>query len=414
MTSRTIPDVGTDSFTYDLAGKLMQVGGPAGTLTHSYDAAGRLTGVTDTSTRSVGYSYDAASHRTRLIYPDGSYVQYYYDQLGRLTSVSYDSNADDQDPAAEQVAAYTYDDHSRRTGITRANNAATSYTYTLTDQLNTLGHTFTGGVSATLGYGYDDSGLRNSLTANDQRFAPLFMGTGTADYAPNNLNQYATAGGVTQNYDGNGNLRFDGQSTYTNDAVNRMTGAQTAEHTATYVFDSFDRRISKTVDGSTAAYLFDGDHIVAEYESGALARKFVYGPGIDEPLMMIIGENRYFYHANEQGSVLALSNASGALAETYLYSPYGELGFEAALGNPYLYTGRRYDPETGLYYYRARMYSATMRRFLQPDPIGYAGGMNMYAYVGNNPVMYVDPYGLDPEMTIRHSAGIIVNNIIRK
>ena len=142
--------------------------------------------MTDPSTRSVGYRYDAASHRTRLTYPDGSYVQYYYDQLGRLTSVSYDSNADDQDPAAEQVASYTYDAHSRRTGISRANNAATAYTYTPTDQLSTLGHTFAGGVTATLGYGYDDSGLRNSLTANDQRFAPLLIGTGTADYAPNN------------------------------------------------------------------------------------------------------------------------------------------------------------------------------------------------------------------------------------
>ena len=131
--------------------------------------------MTDTSTPSVGYSYDAAFHRTRLTYPDGSYVQYYYDELGRLTSVPYDSNADDQDPAAEQVASYTYDTHSRRTGISRANNAATTYTYTLTDQLNTLGHTFTGNVTATLGYGYDDSGLRTSLTANDQRFAPLFI-----------------------------------------------------------------------------------------------------------------------------------------------------------------------------------------------------------------------------------------------
>ena len=135
-------------------------------------------------------------------------------------------------------------------------------------------------------------------------------------------------------------------------------------------------------------------HIVAKYESGTLARKLVYGPEIDEPLMMFVGENRYFYHANELGSVLALSNASGALAETYLYSPYGELGFGGALGNPYLYTGRRHDPETGLYYYRPRMYSATQRRFLQPDPIGYAGGLKMCAYVGNNPVMFMDPWGL--------------------
>ena len=107
--------------------------------------------------------------------------------------------------------------------------------------------------------------------------------------------------------------------------------------------------------------------------------------------------------------MIALSNASGALAETYLYSPYGELGFEGALGNPYLYTGRRYDPETGLYYYRARMYSAAQRRFLQPDPIGYAGGMNMYAYVGNNPVMFADPWGLDGKPDI--STGQLENLI---
>ena len=163
------------------------------------------------------------------------------------------------------------------------------------------------------------------------------------------------------------------------------------------------------MDANSTTYLFDGDHIVAEYETGALSRKFVHGPGIDEPLMLIAGENRYFYHANEQGSVLALSNAPGALAETYLYSPYGELGFEGAFGNPYLYTGRRYDPETGLYYYRARMSSAAQRRFLQPDPIGYAGGMNMYAYVGNNPVMYVDPWGLaDINLHIPNSANYIV------
>ena len=176
-----------------------------------------------------------------------------------------------------------------------------------------------------------------------------------------------------------------------------MTGAQTSEHTATYIFDSFDRRISKTVDGSTAAHLFDDDHIVAEYESGALARKFVYGPGIDEPLMMIAGENRYFLprqRARLRPGPIECLRRSGRMPISIHHTATWPLKARSAI--PTYYTGRRYDPETGLYYYRARMYSATQRRFLQPDPIGYMGGMNLYAYVGNNPFNWIDPFGLAP------------------
>ena len=111
---------------------------------------------------------------------------------------------------------------------------------------------------------------------------------------------------------------------------------------------------------------------------------------------------RYFYHFDGQGNVIALSNSSGNVVEEYEYDVYGLVSVQSLgqtwdrsqYGNPYLFTGRRWDGDTGLYYYRARMYSPDLGRFLQPDPLGYFDGMNVYAYCGNNPVNWIDPWGL--------------------
>jgi len=132
-----------------------------------------------------------------------------------------------------------------------------------------------------------------------------------------------------------------------------------------------------------------------EYDgSGQMIRRYAYGPGIDEPICMKTGAATYFYHFNALGSVIALSNASGDLTETYAYSPYGKVNQASSVGNPYRFTGRRYDPETGSYYYRARYYDPEIGRFLQVDPIGYVGGINLYGYVSNNSVNLTDPLGL--------------------
>ncbi|MBN1186228.1 MAG: RHS repeat-associated core domain-containing protein [Bacteroidales bacterium] len=178
-----------------------------------------------------------------------------------------------------------------------------------------------------------------------------------------------------------------------------------------------DRRISKTTAAGTTEYVYDGPQVIAEYEDGVLARKFIYGPGIDEPIAMIAVdggmETWYFYHYDGLGSVIALSNSSGTIVEAYAYDVFGTPTISVGagsdgiwrtgddttdtisnIGNPYLFTGRRWDADTGLYYYRARMYSPALGRFLQPDPIGYADGMNLYAYCGNNPLNFIDPLGL--------------------
>jgi len=115
----------------------------------------------------------------------------------------------------------------------------------------------------------------------------------------------------------------------------------------------------------------------------------------------------YYYHLNALGSSIALSDAAGNVQERYSYEPFGKptiynaanvVVASSSFNNPYLFTGREYDPESGLYYYRARHYSPNLGRFIQQDPIGQYGDINnhgnAYTYVGNNVVNVSDPLGL--------------------
>jgi len=167
----------------------------------------------------------------------------------------------------------------------------------------------------------------------------------------------------------------------------------------TYKHDPGGRRIKKTVDGYKTTYCHDGGHEIAEYDgNGNILRKYVYGPGVDQPICMIeVADSNTvsYYHFDGLRSVVALSNSSGTTIQTYEYTVYGEVAAEDPNHpNPYLFTGRRFDRETGLYYYRARYYNPYIGRFLQTDPVGYSAGINLYSYCGNNPLGRVDPLGL--------------------
>ena len=141
---------------------------------------------------------------------------------------------------------------------------------------------------------------------------------------------------------------------------------------------------------------------------------------MDNPVAMInvsgVSETWYYYYADALGSIRLLAHESGAIAESYAYDVYGRprimtaAGTDgnwltedtatqdaSAVGNPYLFTARRWDAATALYHYRHRDYAPALGRFLQPDPLGYVDGMNLYAYCGNNPVNWIDPWGLCKE-----------------
>jgi len=165
------------------------------------------------------------------------------------------------------------------------------------------------------------------------------------------------------------------------------------------------RRTHKSGTGVTEAYsLNDGDDEIVEYDSGNHPTAlYVPGPAIDEPIAMVTkdGSGNFtvhkYFHTNHQGSVIAMSDDSGALSEgPYTYDPYGNCfsgGSACSGGVPYRFTGRRFDPETGLYYYRARYYWPQGGRFLQTDPVGYTADLNLYTYVGNDPLNFNDPAG---------------------
>jgi RHS repeat-associated protein len=389
LARKILPGSNTIQYGYDLAGRLKDVTGQDSTIHQDFDTAGRLISVTYPDGKSVGYAYDAAGNRTRLTYPDNYYVTYTYDALNRLTGVF--------EKGSTPLAQYAYDPLSRRTNLTYANATSASYSYEIDGDLSALSHQFSGS-SATFTYAHNKIGNRTGQIVNDDRY--LFKPATSMDvaYVSNSLNQYTSVAGVSFGYDGNGNLTSDGVNSYTYDVENRLTAALTPTQSATYAYDPFGRRIEKTVVGVTTKYLHDGDQVIMEYGgSGQLLRRYVYGPGIDEPICMKTASSAYYYHFDALGSVIALTGSNGQRVETYAYSPYGKVNQPSSLGNPYLYTGRRYDYETGLYYYRARFYNLELGRFLQVDPIGYRG-INLYSYVHNSPVNYIDPLGLQAEL----------------
>jgi len=263
---------------------------------------------------------------------------------------------------------YTYDNVGNRlSAISSQQSAASNFAYTY-DPLSQL-DTVTEPTQGNWNYDYDAVGNRTQVIDP----------TGTTSYSPNNLNQYATVGSTTYQYDPNGNLTNDGTWTHTYDSENRLVSSSAVGSSGTYTYDAFGRRISKTVNGQTTKFTWDGDQLLEELDgAGNQTAEYVYGPGIDEPLRMERGTTKTYYHPDGLGSVSQLTDKTGKVVEQYTYDAYGKPTItdatgtpltQSAYGNRYLFTGREYDQETGLYFYRARYYNPSIGRFLSRDPL---------------------------------------------
>lgn len=204
-------------------------------------------------------------------------------------------------------------------------------------------------------------------------------------------------------YDSNGNtltkVVSSNTTTYAWDYENRLTSVTLpgTGGTVTFKYDPFGRRIEKISPTATSIFAYDGDNLVETVNSsGGLVARYTQGEDIDEPLAMLRGSTTSFYDADGLGSITSLSNAAGALVQTYTYDSFGNTtNSSGSLTNFFQYTGREYDTETNLYFYRARYYDSSSGRFLAEDPLDFDGdGTNFYDYALNNPNVFVDPFGL--------------------
>jgi RHS repeat-associated protein len=218
-------------------------------------------------------------------------------------------------------------------------------------------------------------------------------------------------------HDKNGNRREDGKRIYEYDDENRLIRVTRKVDgvVSEYRYDALARRVVKVVDvlGTPVVtrYAYDDARVIEEQDAlGNTLATYVYGNYIDEVLNMQRGGADFYYHQNALWSVAAVSDASGDVVERYAYTDYGcptvtdgaggavapnAWGTaHSAVGNPYMFTGRRWDEESGLYYYRARYYDCEAGRFVSVDALGYADGLNRLQYCLGNPVRYSDPSGL--------------------
>jgi RHS repeat-associated protein len=220
---------------------------------------------------------------------------------------------------------------------------------------------------------------------------------------------------VDDTYDANGNTLSDpfGKSN-TWDFENRLTQAVvpgTNGGTTTFKYDPFGRRIHKSGPLETTNYLYDGPNAVEDVDqAGNVLAKYTQELRIDQPMAQLSGSTIGYYHADGMGSVTSLSNSTGAVVETYSYDSFGsQLNSTGTIANPFRYTGREFDSETGIYYYRARFYDPSTGRFASEDPAEFLGGMNFYPYVGNHASNLVDPSGLQAGIPGGIPVNVIVN-----
>ncbi|WOB50889.1 hypothetical protein NYR97_05735 [Xanthomonas hydrangeae] len=392
------------TYVYDTLGRSTTTTFPSmgGTLTASYDAGNRMVALADSLSGTLGwsydnfdqvaaanspqgtitYGYDAAGRRTRMQAATQAEVVYGYDNADRLTGITH---------GAEKVS-FAYDTANRLTTQTLPNQVQTVYTYNNADQVTGMAWGKAGQPAlGSLGYGYNTVG---QLVAQTGTHAPQSLPAASSSNSFDDNNRQTAANNVALSYDESGNLLSDGSRTYVWDDRDRLSQIQQGGATiASFSYDALGRRTAKTEGGTSMQYLYDGLDTVQETQ-GSTVNPILTGLGLDQRYARNDTGGRTYFLTDQLGSTRLLTNAAGNAVQRYEYDPYGTTAqSSAAYTNPYQYTGREKDA-SGLYYYRARYYRPQWGRFISEDPIGLAGGINYHAYVGGNPVIFSDPFGL--------------------
>jgi RHS repeat-associated protein len=378
---------GTVSLTRDASGRVLTINEGGMTLTRVYDASGHLTSYTDGAGNVVGYQYDALGRLTQLAYPGGRQVTYAYNAAGRLSTVT---------DWASRVTSYSYDADGRPTQLLRPNGTKQVRTYDAAGQLTQLIDYSPSGSTAIYSatYGFDLAGQLTSAILSPATSGATANVTQTVDQDDRLLTQNGSS--VTIDPDGNLLSIASGviPATYAYDARNRLTAAGGL----TYGYNSENRRVSVTDSTGTTQFAINPnavlDQVLVKTAPNGTQTYYVYGLGL---LYEDTGGAARFYHFDRRGDTIALTDITGSVSGTIAYGAYGEiLSQTGQISTPFLFNGLWgiQTDSNGLYFHRARYYHPALRRWLSGDPIGEAGGLNLYGYVANDPIIFIDPTGL--------------------
>ena len=359
--------------------------------TFTYDAMGRFEKifVTGAGTASFQYKYDAASNEVERDNIANSVNQFYTrDALNRMSERDVKLNT-----TVLSSEAYGYDPMSRMLSTLREDGKTDSFTFYLDGELWTANY---GASGRSVTYNIDQMGNRTSVVDTGV--------TTTYGQAAGGLNQYSQVGSNTV---GNGSeheiaLYQNISYGYINDEqLSSLNGNGNSYQLA---YDAMGRCVSRTLNGATTYYIYDGEKPIVEYNSaGSVVARNLYGKAIDEILMRIDATRGTFYYQDDhEGSVTHLTNAAGSVIENYRYDVFGAPTINggvltaSAFGNRFMFTGREYTANFGVYEYRARAYHPGLGRFTGEDPKGFdAGDYNLFRYCHNDPDDLTDPMGLD-------------------